>query len=116
MACIMWRLMGALVISMTKASQLVVPSHIVRHGEVEAEVGDRVQLRCLGGSLGWEGDDEGRYEEMEEAGLPTSITLVALIVIFFLMVIVVIMVIIAITVIMLVSRFSDEHHHSRSQR
>ena len=38
------------------------------------EVGDTVQLRCLGGNLGWEGDD-GRYEEVEEAASATSITI-----------------------------------------
>ena len=77
---IMWTLVGALlVISMVElveASQLVVASHIVRQGEVEADVGDKVELRCLGGKLGWEGDgDDGRYEEVEEAGSATSITI-----------------------------------------
>ena len=77
MTSIMWTLMGALVISMVKASQLVVPSHVVTRGEVEAEVGERVQLRCLGGRLGWEGAEEGRYEEVEEAGSATSVTIAA---------------------------------------
>ena len=75
MTSIMWTLMGALVISMVKASQLVVPSHVVTRGEVEAEVGERVQLRCLGGRLGWEGAEEGRYEEVEEAGSAMSVTI-----------------------------------------
>ena len=86
----MWTLVAALVTSMmilAKASQLVVPSHTVKQGEVEAkvgtkqennyhhyEVGDTVQLRCLGGNLGWEGDD-GRYEEVAEAASATSITI-----------------------------------------
>lgn len=77
MLCIMWTLTGAFVISMVKASQLVVPGLIVRGGEVEAEVGDKVQLRCLGGSLGWEGADDGRYEEVKEAGSATSVTIAA---------------------------------------
>ena len=41
---IMWTLVAALVTSMmilAKASQLVVPSHTVKHGEVEAEVGTK---------------------------------------------------------------------------
>ena len=75
MLCIMWTLTGAFVISMVKASQLVVPGLIVRGGEVEAEVGDKVQLRCLGGRLGWEGADDGRYEEVEEAGSAMSVTI-----------------------------------------
>ena len=77
MACITWTLLGCFVISTVKASQLVVPSHVVRQGEVEADVGDRVLLRCLGGSLGWEGGEDGRYEEVEEAGSATSITIPA---------------------------------------
>ena len=77
MVCIMWTLLGCFVISTVKASQLVVPSHVVRQGEVEADVGDRVLLRCLGGSLGWEGGEDGRYEEVEEAGSATSITIPA---------------------------------------
>ena len=64
-------MLGLLVIftlaRMAGASQLVVLSHTVRDGEVVAHVGDEVHLRCLGGSLGWEGD-EGRYSESEEEG------------------------------------------------
>ena len=67
----MWTMFGLLVIftlaRMAGASQLVVLSHTVRDGEVVAHVGDEVHLRCLGGSLGWEGD-EGRYSESEEEG------------------------------------------------
>ena len=80
MRSIMWTLVGVLVISMVElveASQLVVASHIVREGQVEAKVGDKVELRCLGGKLGWEGgdDDDGRYEEVEEVGSATRVTI-----------------------------------------